>query len=342
MVINGNFTVNITCYSNYFLLSRDPLFYGSAKQSKKEIMLTNRKTEYNGFMSPATKRKVRTILTTWLTAVKEHDAFKMKESKVKQRRLTFATLTISESQKHDDNFIKRNMLNKFLINVKRKFNVKYYFWRAEKQKNGNIHFHLILDTYISNVKLQAEWNEIQKKAGYLDKFFKKNNRHNAPSTDIRQVADLDKSIDYVMKYVSKNPDDLKNEKLKVNGRIWGCSDELRKLKPYSFAEDSGVVEQLYVAAKKGQAEVFEADFFTIYKLDTLSFLEKHSKRILNDMRIYYRNVYIDLYIDMPIIKKDNIINVNPSGIAKPIMIQQRLDFGESIKVLSPCPHSEND
>ncbi len=33
------------------------------------------------------------------------------------------------------------MLNRFLEKIRYQYNVKSYLWKAESQKNGNIHFH---------------------------------------------------------------------------------------------------------------------------------------------------------------------------------------------------------
>lgn len=38
--------------------------------------------------------------------------------------------------------------------------MKHYFWRAELQANGQIHFHLIVDHYIPKHAVQHDWNKL--------------------------------------------------------------------------------------------------------------------------------------------------------------------------------------
>jgi len=291
MNINSDQTVSIYCYPDYFVFTKDFSYFSSNKKAKQSQMLKNQRVGTNGFLSPTTSRKIKTILTTWMLAVKEFKTNKFSKGDSRERKLTFATLTLSGRQKHTDNEIKRNLLNEFLIVMKRKYNMKYYFWRAEKQKNGNIHFHVIFDTYISNVNLQKVWNNIQEKNGYMDDFFEKFGRKNAPSTDIRKISDLSKSIEYVLKYVSKDASVTFDEKLKVNGRIWGCSKELKDLKPYSLAENSQLIEAVYEESKKENVKFVKDDFFEIFFIDTERFLKERFPSILKARKRYYIDVY---------------------------------------------------
>jgi len=288
-------TAKVTFYHDYIVVSKEVLKSGSATHMKKEIMLQNQRKSYNGFMSPTTKRKVRTILTTWFTAIEhEHNNADIALMRY-ERRLTFATLTLSQPQFTTDKEIKRKMLNRMLIELQRYHGVKYFFWRAEKQKNGNIHFHLILDAYVSNRDLQQRWNEIQAQNGYMDKYFQKHQHYAAPSTEIHAISDTVNSINYVMKYVSKEPDDYEAKHLKVEGRIWGCSDELKRLKPYEVGEETSIGESLYQQAKTGKIKMFDHDHFAIFRVNVNRFLKTHCHTIYADMVRYYERLYQRLY-----------------------------------------------
>lgn len=87
-------------------------------------------------------------------------------------KLTFITLTLSAEQEHTDEEIKAKLLNQFLTVARTKWNMQYYIWKAEKQENGNIHFHILTNTYIKHQELRKEWNQIQNKKGfsYVDKY----------------------------------------------------------------------------------------------------------------------------------------------------------------------------
>lgn len=79
----------------------------------------------------------------------------------KKQRI-FATLT----------FIQRvtdleavSILNKFLTALRKHFARLQYVWVAERQKNGNIHFHLIINRYLPIARYNGLWVEQQYNAG---------------------------------------------------------------------------------------------------------------------------------------------------------------------------------
>jgi len=87
-------------------------------------------------------------------------------------KASFITLTLPSDQKHSDTEIKER-LNVFLQLLRNKYEVKNYVWKAELQKNDNIHFHLIVDKYINYNALKYYWNKSIKPLGYIDKYAEK-------------------------------------------------------------------------------------------------------------------------------------------------------------------------
>lgn len=152
-------------------------------------------------------------------------------------RLSFVTLTLSSRQVHPDNIIKNLFLNQFLVEAKKRWKVNRYVWRAEKQLNGNIHFHILLDKFIPWSELRDVWNRIQNKLGYVDRYrdtlreFHKNgfriredllknwplknqlrafeagtrsDWNNPNSTDIHSLKYVRNVKNYMVKYMTKN------------------------------------------------------------------------------------------------------------------------------------------
>ncbi len=219
--------------------------------------------EYNGFLSPATARKVKRYLSNWLIALEQN--MKDRGANPSNRYYpTFVTLTLPSTQFHTDNEVKRKMLDRFVLQIKKTFGVKHYFWRAEPQENGNIHFHLIVDRWMSWEKLRFEWNRILDCHGYIEKYreaqqnwhkdgfrlrenlvskwppdkqkaaYLKGNEENwsnPNTTDVHKIQNLDSLTAYVVKYVCKKSDTEKDRK--IGGRIWGCSDEIREFGYYT-------------------------------------------------------------------------------------------------------------
>lgn len=185
------------------------------------------KKEYNGYMSRATKSYITKILDNWFLTVRHFNIHMALPAKQRQKQMVFFTLTLPSKQIHTDNEIKRQVLNKFIIICQRKGLFEQWFWRAEKQKNGNIHFHFLIDSYFDKKQLQTVWNECLEPLGYINEFEKRYNHRNPPTTQIQVVPSGQNIIDYVIKYVGKNEGTDK-----VLGRIWGMSDKLRNLKSY--------------------------------------------------------------------------------------------------------------
>jgi hypothetical protein len=131
---------------------------------------------YNGYLSPATKRNLEQMLQVWLTAIEVNVDLKSQRKRVDESEVlpTFVTLTLPSQQIHGDNDLKEVLLHPFLDWLKQSseeyykrggnrgkqkgFDVKGFFWRAEPQKNGNIHFHVLVDRYIPWDRIREKWN----------------------------------------------------------------------------------------------------------------------------------------------------------------------------------------
>lgn len=88
-------------------------------------------------------------------------------------RCSFLTLTLPAKQFHSDKEIKELALNQFLIELRQRYNVSNYVWKAELQANENIHFHIITDRFLNYHAILRRWNRILEKLGYIKKFQEK-------------------------------------------------------------------------------------------------------------------------------------------------------------------------
>jgi len=156
------------------------------------------------------------------------------------------TLTLPCRQLHGDPYVKKYLLNEYLSIIRKKYELKHYIWKAEKQNNGNIHFHLIIDRYIHFKEVNRLWNQILNTHGYIDeyrkaqeqlhkdgfsfrgqlkknwdyysqlkayKYGKKTGWTNpSATTDIHSLKKIKSVRAYLGKYISKNPDREKSEK----------------------------------------------------------------------------------------------------------------------------------
>lgn len=228
---------------------------------------------HNGEMSAKASKRVRTIIT-WFAELTKDKLHKHQEKKIKYR-LTFVTLTLPTAQvdkdgeirvingnRLTDEFIKRNLLNRFLQEMKRRYSVVNYFWRAEAQENGNIHFHITFDKFIFHAELRKIWNLICLDYGMIDEYRKRQkeffkdgfrmsenkydtrteeqqraayerglseNFSNPNTTDIHSIYKIGNIAGYLSKYVSKN---LKVYEFKSDEQPWKIKKELSKIEGF--------------------------------------------------------------------------------------------------------------
>lgn len=194
-----------------------------AKPKEREVQNGNlTRGDYNGFLSTKTKSQLREKLCNWLLAGRIFRKSAQRKAKVTAPYYTFATLTLPAKQAHSDNELKRQALNHLIILLQRRYKVVNYFWRAEPQGNGNLHFHLILDRYIPNASLQRHWNGCLSPLGYIERFRRVHGHSQPPSTHVVKLTGKDSAVKYLSKYLSKY-----ENRRKIGGRLWGCSDAVK-------------------------------------------------------------------------------------------------------------------
>lgn len=153
--------------------------FGTTQNEKSKENMKACDGQFNGYMSANTSRYVKRIVENWLTAIELNSDLNAVDYRNKPY-VTFVTLTLPSKQVHHDNFLKDHCLNpmtKWLQDsterTKRKgAGVDAYLWRAESQKNGNLHFHLICDRWIDHEKLRNKWNQIIERLGYVTAYKK--------------------------------------------------------------------------------------------------------------------------------------------------------------------------
>lgn len=72
-------------------------------------------------------------------------------------KMSFITLTLPSVQVHPTKIITEKILNHFLTILRQKYNMQNYVWRLEFQNNGNVHYHLVTDSYVDFFVLRSNW-----------------------------------------------------------------------------------------------------------------------------------------------------------------------------------------
>jgi len=228
-----------------------------------------------GYLSAKSSGRIRDLVENWVNAVK---ADQLRTKKSLDSYLCFVTLTLPAAQMHPDKFLKRDLLNPFLIYAKRKWKVINFIWKAEPQKNGNLHFHILMDRFIPWQEVRELWNKLLEPLGYIDKFFEKNGSRNPNSSDVHGLIRDKKNREivfvgaYLAKYISKvskvakdAPDTDEKKDRPIEGRLWGCSDKIKELKCFSDYQDSQTDTFYKSLLENQELEIYSGDFFRVFR-----------------------------------------------------------------------------
>ncbi|WP_406631036.1 hypothetical protein RAN97_03735 [Ornithobacterium rhinotracheale] len=244
----------------------------------------------------------------------------------KDKYLSFVTLTLPSAQIHHDRVL-RKILAKYLDHLKKVYGLKNYLWKAETQKNGNIHFHVLIDTQIPRGDIQRIWNQYINKYGYVDRYSEKMNRltakeymakysknyksekdcilayqrnkkmgwSNPPSTKIETPKSKRNIVAYVVKYLLKQEEN----KRPVIGAVWGASNKVKKLNYLNF-EVSSYLEELNHLRSKLEYVPTAIQFVELYKGKVYQMIRKGYKKLNEHLKIYNKAIRQLLDTDLSI------------------------------------------
>lgn len=246
--------------------------------------------EYNGFLSKGTRRKIMTMLNCWAECVYCYNQYESDYEKKRDRRLRFLTVTLPEKQNITDNEIKRRILMPFIQELKSLFNVEHYFWRAEAQQNGNIHFHIIVDKYLDKHKVAYIWDNHCYNGDQLSFAPVWHKEYHSASTRIEAIQGNEAVAGYVTKYVVKDDGGRK-----IFGRIWGCSDKLREIAVPLIVFTNEVAKEVTEMESQIKYEVVRTDLYIIHKIDLLRDERVKETWLSQELFKYYLNQYLFLY-----------------------------------------------
>ena len=255
-----------------------------ASQKKNKI--------HSGTLSNKANNRVQTAIDWMVLLSKEKESLNHSFKSFYKWKLNFVTLTLCATQVHSDKWIKDNLLNQFLVELRKYCGVENYLWRAESQASGNIHFHIITDKFLPWQDLRDRWNRIQNKGGYRDSFEKKYSHINPNSTDIHSLKNVENVAAYLSKYVGKNSKGLiihSSKSFDINkkpflflntawlkpptkskfyrpifGKLWSCSEKLSKLGKLKVKQSDDMCLQLSQFENKNPKDVRVFDYVKIW------------------------------------------------------------------------------
>lgn len=255
-----------------------------------EKINAEKKKNYTGKMSAAAQRRVSKKVLCWYTGCEAYNkGYKISLEKDK-KKLVFVTLTLSSTQFSSDLEVKKQLLKPFIRFLREKKGCRNWLYKCERQKNGRIHFHIIVDKYIKKEEIREVWNKLQEKEGYLSEYEAKYGRLSAPSTEIRLVRNQAQCERYIAKYIAKD-----DENTTIEGAVWSSSVSVATLDFFNFAETEEVNEAINEACVSGKIKYFKNDAFVVYFCQDYQFNFLLSNYYLAEFKRYKRELVYHLF-----------------------------------------------
>ena len=248
----------------------------------------------NKGISKATQRKIACAVRV-LCHNAEEKSVRNSKGYYEVVKCQFITLTLPSGQKDDDSVITKIVLGGFLDRCRQLGFLSNYVWRAEKQKNGNIHYHIVTDSIVSYSLLYRIWLVSLERFSYVHRYTKRflqmdfseykklpfnrdlpfqavseryakgvrNFWKKPPCLHVENISDSKTLEFYIAKYASKADDESSGNS--VTGRVWACSSSV-SCAVKIFKNDSSFCKHWYmVASQVLQRKVFDFDYFSMVK-----------------------------------------------------------------------------
>ena len=205
---------------------------GAGSKSVKRESVDNLRLKYTaGGLTATAKKDIRRRVDNWQWAVTASQRLWSKGRERRRRYFVLITLTLAAKQTESDNVIKRKYLNVWLQNLERVHKGINWLWVAESQKNGNIHFHVVVDRYVQYEWIKRSWNRVMSNGDYIDRYERKFGNRNPPSVNVHGQKAMGNPAAYITKYLTG--DKFVRE---LGGRKWGCCDKLREIDHWSLID----------------------------------------------------------------------------------------------------------
>lgn len=268
---------------SYYKKSKQSAFRSLSRQ--QSIDNFKKQETYSGLVTEGSQKRLTRALEN-LLQVAEFKPLVYKGREY-QFKVNFITLTLySFARRVPGNEAHKTCMEPLLRWLRGK-GMTAYVWKAELQGKREdchqLHYHLTTDVYIDCIELRDKWNELQRRAGYLDYYFEKYGHWNANSTDVHATHNKKNLIGYLKKKIVRYSDKKKYSQLRskylviaemakaiqnketIEGKIWDCSQNI-KTSFFEIQNFADITTRIANGCMRGEMQRKEFDRCTIYEL----------------------------------------------------------------------------
>lgn len=215
----------------------------SANPTRSRSVLAKSTKEKKREADRRRRQRLRQAIYLLVDSAKTKRVWSSKFKKFFSFKVNFVTLTIPNWSGLSNNKIHSDVFQPFLRRLKSKKKGIMWVWRAELQKNGTIHYHMVTNSFIHHKTLRNMWNYSIYMAGCT-------NIGDANSTDVHSLRGITDEAAYIVKYMSKSTQSTDDSDSNHSGRNdgdrlpeWGASSVLKKPISLKIAEPSMIIKQ---------------------------------------------------------------------------------------------------
>lgn len=211
------------------------------EERKVSLEALHARAAYDGLLNFNSIKRLKRAIELLVATAQPKQATNFKTGKTFTFKVNFITLTLPAPQGQvSDKELKRYCLDVWLKAAKRLFKLQSYVWRAERQKNGNLHFHIASDVYMPYDQLRDSWNQRLARYHFISEYERKNGKRHPNSTDVHSVNNVRDLAAYMVKYMAK----LKKNEQRIDGKVWDCSKNLKRKDSVEFIIDNEVATMI--------------------------------------------------------------------------------------------------
>lgn len=241
-----------------------------------------KREKYSGMMTEGARKRFLKAVSLMLQASPVQTIHNRFSNTQQSHKLSFITLTMPDVKKAKTaKWTHKNLLERMLRVLRRRYNMKMYVWKCELQENGSVHYHLTSDCFILFSELREEWNNILRVNGMLTEFEEEYKHSNPNSVDVKKVKNIKDLGKYLLKYVAKET----QNQISINAKVWDCSLNLKSGKYFSTEACQYVMQKINELVEAGKVKVKVLEHCTIYSFT-------HS-----NLHLYFRSHIKKLYYE---------------------------------------------